>query len=269
MEHDNDRPVEIKDLNKTQLILLALLLSFVTSIATGITTVTLMQQAPEPVTQTINRVVQHTIEKVAPDYAPGKVQTVVVKEDDLVVDAVSATRVHFANMYFAMESADPFDEAFSLGGGKFMTTAFIEKDKEYALSIGADRALVKTIGYSEFGFSILSVVDTSGKLSNLPKPNIGKDSMIKVGQTAVVIAPDAIDKGIVQSVTPRDIKNEAGEITATHRTIALGKTLLASFRGAPVTNLDGQIVGFVLPRVDGNQIMGADTITKALAELSV
>jgi len=38
--------MDIKDLNKSQLILLAVLLSFVTSIATGITTVTLMQQAP-------------------------------------------------------------------------------------------------------------------------------------------------------------------------------------------------------------------------------
>ena len=58
--------MEIKDLNKSQLILLALLLSFVTSIATGITTVTLMQQAPESVTVPITRIVRETIEKVVP-----------------------------------------------------------------------------------------------------------------------------------------------------------------------------------------------------------
>jgi hypothetical protein len=58
--------MDVKDLNKPQLILLAILLSFVTSIATGITTVTLMEQAPSSVTVPINRVVRQTVEKVVP-----------------------------------------------------------------------------------------------------------------------------------------------------------------------------------------------------------
>jgi hypothetical protein len=62
--------MDIKDLNKSQLILLALLISFVTSIASAIATVSLLEQAPAPVTQTINRVVQQTIEKIVPtDYS--------------------------------------------------------------------------------------------------------------------------------------------------------------------------------------------------------
>lgn len=58
--------MDIKDLNKSQLILLAVLLSFVTSIATGITTVTLMEQAPNSVTVPINRIVRETVEKIVP-----------------------------------------------------------------------------------------------------------------------------------------------------------------------------------------------------------
>lgn len=58
--------MDLKDLNKSQLILLALLLSFVTSIATGITTVTLMEKAPQSVAVPINRVVRETIEKIVP-----------------------------------------------------------------------------------------------------------------------------------------------------------------------------------------------------------
>lgn len=58
--------MDIQDLNKSQLILLALLISFVTSIASAIATVSLMEQVPPPVTQTINRVIQNTIEKVVP-----------------------------------------------------------------------------------------------------------------------------------------------------------------------------------------------------------
>ncbi len=56
--------MDIKDLNKTQLILLTLLITFVVSIATGIITVSLMQQMPKSVPQTINNVIQRTIERV-------------------------------------------------------------------------------------------------------------------------------------------------------------------------------------------------------------
>lgn len=57
--------MDIKELNKTQLILLTLLITFVVSIATGIITVTLMQQMPKSATQTINNIIQRTIEKVS------------------------------------------------------------------------------------------------------------------------------------------------------------------------------------------------------------
>ena len=52
------------ELNKSQLILLALLISFVTSIATGIATVSLMQQAPASITAPINKIVQQTVQKI-------------------------------------------------------------------------------------------------------------------------------------------------------------------------------------------------------------
>lgn len=57
--------MDINELNKTQLILLTLLITFVVSIATGIVTVSLMQQAPKSVPQTVNNVIERTIEKVS------------------------------------------------------------------------------------------------------------------------------------------------------------------------------------------------------------
>jgi hypothetical protein len=56
--------MEIKELDKKQLVLLTLLITFVVSIATGIVTVSLMNQVPKSVPQTINNVIQRTIEKV-------------------------------------------------------------------------------------------------------------------------------------------------------------------------------------------------------------
>lgn len=57
--------MDIKELDKRQLILLTLLITFVVSIGTGIVTVSLMKQVPQSVPQTINNVIQRTIEKVS------------------------------------------------------------------------------------------------------------------------------------------------------------------------------------------------------------
>lgn len=80
----------MEELNKTQLILLALLVSFVTSIATGIVTVALMDQAPPVITQTINRIVKETERVIVPAKQQATVETVVVKEEDYIVSSVDA-----------------------------------------------------------------------------------------------------------------------------------------------------------------------------------
>jgi len=86
--------MDIEQLTKTQIILLTLLVSFVTSIATGIVTVTLMDQAPPAITRTINRVVEKTIQTVVPDTtqtASVKKEIVIVKEQNVVADVVEKT----------------------------------------------------------------------------------------------------------------------------------------------------------------------------------
>ncbi len=63
--------IDIKELNKTQLVLVTLLITFVVSIATGIITVSIMQKMPPSVPTTINRVIEKTIERVT--MAPAQV----------------------------------------------------------------------------------------------------------------------------------------------------------------------------------------------------
>ena len=76
-------------LTKQQLVLLALLLSFVTSLATGIVTVSLMDQAPSGVTHTVSQVIEKTIQQVsAPQSAA--VGTVTLSVDDQIANAVAS-----------------------------------------------------------------------------------------------------------------------------------------------------------------------------------
>src|SRR3989344_1288934 len=99
----------MENLTKHQLILVALLISFVTSIATGIVTVSLMDQAPKAVIQTINRVVERTVERVVTE-PPKKgsavvKETIVVKEEDKIIEAIEKNAKSMVRIYKADSSA--------------------------------------------------------------------------------------------------------------------------------------------------------------------
>lgn len=86
--------MDLEHLTKHQIVLLTLLVSFVTSIATGIVTVSLVNQAPPSVTRTINQIVEHTVERVVPATQGAAAvttteHTVVVKDDDLAAQSIA------------------------------------------------------------------------------------------------------------------------------------------------------------------------------------
>ncbi len=88
---DIERP-SFDRLSKAQLVWLVLLVSFVTSLVTGIVTVTLVNQAPPPITQTINRVIEKTLEKVisSPSATEGQESKPlrVITQEDLIIQTV-------------------------------------------------------------------------------------------------------------------------------------------------------------------------------------
>ncbi len=80
----------MNELNKTQVVMLVLLVSFVTSLVTGIVTVTLVNQAPQPMTQTISKVIEKTIERVVPGEpkpAP-PAPPIIITQEDLIIKVV-------------------------------------------------------------------------------------------------------------------------------------------------------------------------------------
>lgn len=96
--------MDLETLSKSQIILLTLLVSFITSIATGIVTVTLMEQAPPVITQTVNRIVERTVEKVVPTgqvagAATVTETTIIVKESDLIAQSVKKMTPSIVRLY--------------------------------------------------------------------------------------------------------------------------------------------------------------------------
>lgn len=227
--------MDIKDLNKSQLILLAVLLSFVTSIATGITTVTLMQQAPASFTAPVNRIIKQTIEKIEQVEGKTTVQTVVVKEEDLVVDAIAKNKL--AVFVVTKESLDADGKTVEAGAGRgFMVSAdgllvadaALVSDKE-VFYVKNDNGKFKAefVSADEAGFSFLKIgapLNGENKLSAAP-PAFGDLDKMKIGQKVLVLGGN-----ISSFIFEGDIKINVTKVNA----------------GGLILNLDGEALGIAL-----------------------
>jgi len=239
----------MEDLSKHQLILIVLLITFVTSIATGVITFTLLSEAPVEVTQTINRVVEKTIERVITE--PGKpekvVTTVVVNEEDRVLESIAKNEKSIVRL--KTMGADGTEVISSLG-----------------LVVSADGVVASDLrGYNAASsFVILffdgktypagkTFVDNENGLvfmkTTLPQNEnpkytfypavFGDSDGLKIGQTLIAISgrdSNAASIGKIFQLTFGDDKKTVKNILSDIR-------ISKSHFGTPVLNLSGEIVG--------------------------
>ncbi|MFA6256991.1 MAG: hypothetical protein WCT29_01630 [Candidatus Paceibacterota bacterium] len=240
--------MDIKDLNKSQLILLAVLLSFITSIATGITTVTLMQQAPASVTVPVNRVIQQTVEKIQQVEGKTTVQTVVVKEEDLVVDAIAKNRDAVFNLIKGDDfAAMPAGRAFAVSSEGIIVadTAFVPGEGTYYAENASGKFRAHFVA-SQKGFSFLKLgapVNATDKLT-FSVPTAGDISKMKIGQKVIVLG-----KKISTSIFEENDVNI---------------TVNADNAGSMVLDLDGNVLGIALSNAAAN-FSSIQAILEALA----
>lgn len=242
------------DLNKNQLVLLVLLVSFVTSIATGIITTALLQQAPVEVTRTINQVVEKTIEKVTPGNPtpskPTEVTTVVVKEEDQILgtinknvksivrikvkDAVLGT-VGFYGIGFIVDKNGLIGTDRKALSVNDAYTATLSDGSEYpVVPVGADK---KT------DFLLFKIQSAKGFAGLVPVSLAAGD--LQLGQSVIVLggeSTNSVDVGRVASFTYREtevgtttVKAISGIVTDTSSENVVSGSLLF--------NLSGNLVG--------------------------
>lgn len=186
--------MDMKDLNKSQLILLALLISFITSIATGIVTVTLLQQAPTSVTTPINRIVRQTVEKIVPGVTTS--QTVVVKEEDLVVDAIAKNKASIFSIIKDGVKEDGQLGEISAGKGFAVSNNNILVADGWLVSAPGSYYVENESGkfYADFitadpkGFAFLKIGNPLKKENKLSFtiPSVGDISKMKAGQKIII-----------------------------------------------------------------------------------
>ncbi len=235
--------MDIEELTKTQIILLVLLVTFVTSIATGIVTVSLLAQAPPAVTQTVNHIIQRTVEAVSPETEQPttvKETTVIVKEDELVTSSIAAS---FSKVGVVREGVASTSPAAALGfvipGGLLLTDASVA-DGEHAVSFEATTTVyILKSKLPEVGIAVLEPKSASG-----PAFKVGDAAAIKLGQTVIAIPSASGTRVGIGAVSARytlaRISDEATEtpIRAIETNISSKITV-----GAPLVNAFGDVIG--------------------------
>ena len=163
-------------MNKSQLILLAVLLSFVTSIATGITTVTLMQQAPSGVTLPITKIIRQTVENVAPAAInPAPNNPALSADDKKLLEELKAIKPLTVNLY--LKGATDADDkllgtGLFLGDNKVVIASLVPEPKEGETYVVKSVLGVQTVAKitQEKDFTVIELVKNES--APAPAPDV-------------------------------------------------------------------------------------------------
>lgn len=244
----------MEHLTKAQIVLLTLFVSFVASMATGIVVVTLMGQAPDPVNQTITNVVERTIEKITPTFVDKPGATVVVKDEDLVVAAIDKN----VKSVVAFKTTIGEGGVLPAGVGTIVSSDGLVITDRWNLGLGT---LYTTINGVQYNLDVIlnNKADSLGigrlvpvSATSTPQFNavaFGNPNTLKLGQTSLVIGGrdgKTISTGIITSLDMRTVvdKDTKAE-TKVLDNIAISTRFAATSNGAPIINLNGDVIGFL------------------------
>jgi len=260
--------MDMEKLTKQQIVLVTLLVSFVTSIATGIVTVALMDQAPPGVTQTINRIVERTIEKVVTEPANNNNsaavvtrETIVVKEDDKIVQSVDKNKNSIVRIYTNNKNEESQQTFIGLGtvvskdgliatgdvfgdlNGKYLVT--LDNSKFYEVKIMPKK--------EENKFYFLKVIQDEKNPVVFSPVTFTDSNNIKLGQTVIAWGgknQNAVSTGIISSLgDDSQISSTSTANSVQIKAMNTNINFADSVSGGPLLNLNGEVIGI---RVSAN-----------------
>jgi hypothetical protein len=222
--------MNIEEMSKSQLILLTILVNFVTSVATGILTVSLLDHAPAVVTQTVNRVVERTIETVAQAAPAAIIQAPAPSNQDLVTAAIGAAATRAVVIYAAATGTSTPSIAVGTYISKARAVATVTQDvlpKEALIAFAGGVHIPASISHAGDGVTIYGFADGAA-LPKVTSPVLVASSDLKLGETALAIGADgSASTGIVARVGEGDIRTTLPDIGA----------------GSAAVNLSGNLIG--------------------------
>ncbi|HEY4516616.1 MAG TPA: serine protease [Candidatus Paceibacterota bacterium] len=244
--------MDMEELTKSQIVLLTLFVSFITSIATGIVTVALMNQAPPVIAQTVNRIVQQTVEKVVPasqQAGTGKTvvteqTTVVIKESELISQAVERVAPSIVRLY-----SGPKDAPLFLGFGIVLDAEGMIVTDSDSLGESAEATIVIANGSSTRAF--VRQRDSKSGLAYLLVATSSTSQPLSFSSATLAAEHPVLGQSIVGLYGKSVLRIAAGLVIALVQ-VGEGRTQLvietdipvASIApGSPIINTDGAVVG--------------------------
>lgn len=215
--------MDIEDLSKSQLLLLTILVNFVVAIATGVLTVSLLDEAPTSVTQTVNRIVDHTIETVTTQVPGGGGGPTT---EELLTSAIAGSAARHVLIYRAGVEA-PVASGVYVASRRAVLTVSTDLPGHVTLvfsdgtSVEADRA-------AEDGALKAYQPPANAVLPAAPAARFAQEGEVQAGQTAIALTPDG------SAVTGIISKVDDGSVSANLPGILLGSAAVG---------LSGDIIG--------------------------
>ena len=271
----------MESLTKHQIVLLTLLVSFITSIATGIVTVALMNQAPIGVSQTINRIVQRTIEQVVATSTPSNStqttvkETVIVSEDDQVVSAINKNTGSVVRIYgkgVDQNTGLPTTNFVSLGAvissdGTIATdNGVIDPGGKYFMktSDGISRDLTVLEADQSQTIALLKAGNANSTTTLALSSSALANSNLQLGQAIVYVggeSKNAVATGIVSSLDTKNISASSTQATTSTQTaqtqivsIETNIPLSSLIPGGLLFDLSGELVGIKSAYASGDTL---------------
>lgn len=272
----------MEHLTKSQLVLLMVFVSFVTSIAASIvTTAQLSRNAPasSPVIQTVNRVIEKVIPVPTPvpeDPAPSNDPTPQPSAEDLLVRAIERNAGSFAEVVLQGAESSAVVRGIAVGDATLLvpTTAMLASERyvrgtDGAFTLGVSTTTVGGFVVATVGERIKLRSDTSTSTPDktpikLAPVTLSSAALPRVGQAVIVVSGEdggTADYGIVSSVVERT--PEGG--VATHR-IKVSTPLTGNDVGKALVNpATGEVLGIVAQEGSSVWVVPARDIRAILA----
>ena len=254
--------MNIEELSKAQLLLLTVMVNFIVSIATGVLTVSLLDQAPIQVSQGVNRVVERTIQTIAsPIQASNPIASNPIKtianavspvqtptQEELLTAAVTDTAARTVLIYKGATTSPAIAYGTYLSGSKAVATAMVKGlPKEAVITFNDGSSAKASLSKTSATIAIYGFADDA-TLPGAPPAGLTANSKLKQGQTVIALRKDsAAMTGIISKVSASGIETSLTNVPV----------------GAGAVGTDGAVIG--IGSLTPGVLIPADSISTLLS----